>query len=291
MNLQFRQQRTIRKSTKVSGFGYWSGLDVEVEFRPASVDSGIRFFRSDLAGQPEIAARVFNRVDAIRRTSLASKNACVELVEHIMAALAGLKIDNCDIWVNRGEMPGCDGSSLAFIEKLNEAGILEQNAINPIIVVEKPIKVSYGNSWISAEPNDHSALSVSYELDYKIGSIGRQFFQLDVTEESFQSELAAARTFVLKEEADKLHAQGLAKHVTYKDVLVFDENGPIENQLRFEDECVRHKTLDVVGDLAICGCDIVGKITAYRSGHALNGKLVQELITNCQIVSPEKRAA
>jgi UDP-3-O-acyl N-acetylglucosamine deacetylase len=274
-----RPQRTLRQSVAVRGFGYWSGEDVCVEFRPADPGTGIVFVRGDLDPPVRIPACVDQRIDVPRRTVLAAGGATVEMVEHVMAACGGLWIDNCEIWVDRAEMPGCDGSSLPFVEALLEAGVVEQPALRRQLVVRRVVRVGDDEAWIEARPPDHYGLSVFYGLDYGADNpIGRQGIELAVTPESFRFCLAPARTFLLQEEAEWLRNQGLGERVSYRDVLVFDERGPKHNPLRFPDECVRHKTMDLIGDLALAGCELVGRFLAYRSGHRLNAELVRALL-------------
>lgn len=281
INRNSRQQRTIARSTKVEGFGFWSGLDNIVEFRPAAPNAGITFVRADLAGQPRIAANIKNQCDALRRTTLVAGFASVEMVEHLMAALAGLQIDNCEVWVTRAELPGLDGSSIAFVDAILQAGTVVQQENRARILIDESIRIGDDKSWIEAHPASEKAqnsLTISYELDYpQQTQIGQQHIQLEITPASFREELAGARTFLLQHEADWLRDQGIGRRVTYRDVLVFGEQGLIDNNLHFDNECVRHKALDVLGDLALIGCDIVGTIKAHRSGHILNAAMVSEL--------------
>jgi UDP-3-O-[3-hydroxymyristoyl] N-acetylglucosamine deacetylase len=287
-----RQQCTIAKPASIEGFGYWSGQDVRVEFRPAPVDTGVVFVRDDLDRPVRIPALVANRVETPRRTTLRSGSASVEMVEHIMAALAGLRVDNCEVWVNAPEMPGCDGSSLPFVEVLTAAGMTVQDAPRAAIIVQEVTRLGSGDSWIEARPSNYAGMSLKFHLDYGTGNaIGRQTLTLPVTADSFRRELAPSRTFMLKSEADWLLAQGLGGRATLKDLLIFDQEGPIENELRFRDECVRHKALDLVGDLALAGCDLVGHFVAYRSGHRLNAELVRILMTEGDVVGGWKRSA
>ncbi len=278
-----RKQRTIAQPAKVEGFGYWSGRDVTVEFRPAPADTGIVFVRHDLADCPRIPAHVRHRVEIPRRTTLRVQEAGVEMVEHVMAALAGLRIDNCEIWVDQPEMPGCDGSSQAFVEALDAAGIVVQDAPRRQLVIRRVLRVGNKDSWVEARPILGDQCSLKYHLDYGPDSpIGRQTFCYTATPQAFRRELAASRTFILKQEADWLLSQGLGRRTTCRDLLIFAEQGPLENPLRFPDECVRHKVLDMVGDLALAGCDFVGQLVGYRSGHRLSAELVVTLLAELE---------
>lgn len=287
-----RRQQTIARPAVVEGFGYWSGQDVRVEFRPAAADAGVTFVRGDLARPVRIRGVVSNRVETPRRTTLRFGGASVEMVEHIMAALGGLGIDNCEVWVNASEMPGLDGSSLPYVNALTAAGVVEQNVTRPTLVVREVTRLGNDESWVEARPGTSSGLTLKFHLDYGAGNaIGRQTLSLPVTVDSFRRELAPSRTFMLKAEADWLRAQGLGRRASLKDLLVFDADGPIENELRFRDECVRHKALDLIGDLSLAGCDLVAHIIAYRSGHRLNAELVRVLLTEGDMVGGFKRSA
>ena len=273
-----RHQRSIARTVSVEGFGYWSGEDVRAEFRPAPPGTGIVFVRGDLSSPVRIPAELANRIDVPRRTVLSRGGVTVEMVEHMLAACAGTWVDNCEIWVDRPEMPGSDGSSLPFVEALLDAGVVEQDADRQQQVIDRVIRVGDDHAWIEARPPDHLGLSLLYGLDYGAGNaIGCQDIELAVTPDSFRYRLAPARTFLLLEEAEWLRSRGLGRRVSYRDVLVFDGQGPIRNSLRFPDECVRHKALDLIGDLALAGRDFVGRFVAYRSGHRLNAELVRVL--------------
>ncbi|HEX4150063.1 MAG TPA: UDP-3-O-acyl-N-acetylglucosamine deacetylase [Pirellulales bacterium] len=287
-----RQQRTISRPVAVEGFGYWSGRDVRVEFRPAPADTGIVFVRTDLEQPARIRATVANRIETPRRTTLRSGGASVEMVEHVMAALGGLQVDNCEVWATAAEMPGCDGSSLPYVEALNEAGFVVQNAARRTLVVREVTRLGSEDCFVEARPGSNWGTSLKYHLDYGPGSsIGRQTLTLPVTPDSFRRELAPSRTFMLKSEADWLLAQGLGSRVTTQDLLVFDAQGPIDNSLRFHDECVRHKALDLIGDLTLAGCDLIGHFVAYRSGHRLNADLVRILLAEGEVVGGRRRSA
>ena len=286
-----RKQRTIRQPASVFGFGFWSGRDVHLEFRPAELDSGITFVRKD-AEAARIKAVVANRIETPRRTTLSCGRARVEMVEHVMAAFAGLRIDNCEVWVDEAEMPGCDGSSLPFVEVLARAGVIEQPAPRPQLIVRNVTRLGNADAWIEARPTAGGVLNLKYRLDDGSGNaIGRQSLQLAITPDVFRRELAAARTFVLAEEAQWLISRGLGTRATPQNVLVFDNDGPVENELRFRDECVRHKVLDLLGDLALAGCDLVGQFVAHRSGHRLNAELVKALLIEEEIIEGRRRSA
>ena len=286
-----RQQSTLVDCATVSGFGYWSGEDVRLEFRPAAVNTGITFVREDLPGAPRIPARVHLRDDKPRRTNLEFDSHCVEMVEHVMAALAGLQIDNCEVWTTASEMPGCDGSSLPFAKALKAAGRQLLSAPQPRFVVSEVVRVGDHESWLEARPASQG-MTVEYHLDYgQDSSLTAQSACQLVNSSSFLETLAPARTFVLQHEADHLRSLGLGLRVTSQDLLVFGPDGPIENHLRFADECARHKALDMVGDMALCGVELVGHFIAHRSGHRLNAELGSRLRELYETTSSEQRIA
>jgi UDP-3-O-acyl-N-acetylglucosamine deacetylase len=190
-----------------------------------------------------------------------------------------MRVDNCEVWVDAAEMPGCDGSAAAFVEAIEAAGIDEQRRPVRQIVVERAVRVGDGARWIEAQPPRSAGLSVSFELDYGAGTaIGRQTYALDITPASFRRELAACRTFIPQETAQNMLAQGLGQRVTPRDLLIFGPHGPIDNELRYPDECVRHKLLDVVGDLALTGCEVIGHVVAHCCGHQLHAELAKKLL-------------
>jgi len=283
----FRKQQTIAKTAVVNGFGYWSGDDVRVEFRPAEPDTGIVFVRSDLEPARFIPARVENRVEVPRRTSLRVDKANVEMVEHIMASLAGLQVDNCQIWVDQPEMPGCDGSSSIFVETIMAAGIVEQDAPRLQLHIDQTFRVGTDQSWIEAKPSrppekltePSTGISIECRIDFdQSKAIGCQTIALEINPETFCQELAPARTFLCEKEAKQMQDSGIGTRTTYQDLLIFNDVGPIENELRYEDECVRHKGLDLVGDLALAGCDLIGHFVTCCAGHRLSVELVRKIL-------------
>ena len=265
---------------------------MRVEFRPAAADAGIVFVRDDVKGCPRIPATIEHRVEIPRRTALCCGQVGVEMIEHIMAALAGLQIDNCELWVNQPEMPGCDGSSLPFVDMLRSAGVVEQNAARRRQVIRRVIHLGNAESWIEARPCSSGKTVLRYELDYGSGNpIGRQSLEVSLSPRHFHINLAPSRTFMLESEAEAMKARGLGQRATCKDLLVFGSRGPIDNQLRFPDECVRHKMVDMVGDLALAGCDLIGRFIAFRSGHRLNAELVRAILAQGELQEGAKRCA
>jgi UDP-3-O-acyl N-acetylglucosamine deacetylase len=273
------RQRTIQETAALEGRGYLTGVDVKIVFCPAEPDTGVVFIRTDLPDQPEIPAHINFVIPRQRRTSIGIGDAVIEMIEHVMAALTGLGIDNCRVEMNAPETPGCDGSSRAFVDALNRAGIVEQDAPARIWKIDRALTVTEGGMTISAMPSPDSSFKLNYTLDYaNHPAIGRQVHDFELHENSFEQELSAARTFVLESEAEQLKAAGIGRHCTTSDLLIFGEKGPIENSLRFENEPVRHKMLDVIGDLRLLGCRIEGQIIAHKSGHNLNAELVRAML-------------
>jgi UDP-3-O-[3-hydroxymyristoyl] N-acetylglucosamine deacetylase / 3-hydroxyacyl-[acyl-carrier-protein] dehydratase len=275
-----RRQRTIARPTEVRGVGFFHGEDVTVRFHPAEPDAGIVFERADLPGRPRIPARLDSVVPSQRRTTIRSGDASVEMIEHVMAALAGLQVDNAVVEIDAGECPGCDGSSRAFVEALDGVGIVEQDRARPALVVEESLTIREGDAVLAIHPpGPAGGLTLSYHLDYGRGApIPPQSYCVGLSAASFRDELSASRTFLLEAEAAALRAAGIGVRTTEADLLLFGRDGVIGNALRYPDECARHKVLDMVGDLALLGADLHGFVVAYRSGHHTNAALGRRLL-------------
>jgi UDP-3-O-acyl N-acetylglucosamine deacetylase len=243
------------------------------------------FVRTDLRPAVSIPARVDQVSGTHRRTTLGRMPAQIGLVEHVLAALAGMRIDNCVVQVNAPEPPGLDGSARGFVELLRRAGTVLQPGRRAVWSVTAPVIVKDAGASLSLYPGEEN-LRISYILDYGPGSpIGRQAHTQTITPERFATALASCRTFLLEAEALELRRQGLGARTTAADLLVFGKHGPIGNRLRFADEPARHKILDLLGDLALFGHDLRGHVVAYRSGHPLNvqlaGVLARRLNGSC----------
>jgi UDP-3-O-[3-hydroxymyristoyl] N-acetylglucosamine deacetylase/3-hydroxyacyl-[acyl-carrier-protein] dehydratase len=274
-----RPQRTIARETELRGVGFLFGSDVTMRFRPAGADHGVVFVRADLPQRPSVRAHIRNVIPRQRRTTIQEGAATVEMIEHVMAALAGLRIDNCSIEIDAPEVPGCDGSSRAFVEALGRAGAVELDRERPTLVIDRPVAVREGPAVLAAHPGTGAGLLLGYHLDYGRSSpIGAQSLFVDVSPETFRDELSTSRTFLLEAEAEALRAAGIGARTTPSDLLIFGPEGVIGNTLRYPDECVRHKILDMVGDLALLEHDIHGHVVAHRSGHQLNAALVRTLL-------------
>jgi UDP-3-O-acyl N-acetylglucosamine deacetylase len=262
----------------VRGVGFITSTPVRARFLPAPADAGIVFVRVDLTGRPTVPAVAAAVTGTARRTTLGPPPHGITLVEHLLAALAGLRVDNCTVELDGPEPPGLDGSAAGFVQAIQSAGITLQTARRPLYTVTDPVIVSAGGATIGLHPADGPGLRASYLLDYGVfGPIPRQAHTLDVRPENFVPEVASCRTFLTEDEARALRAQGVGAHLTAADVVVFGPRGPIDNTLRFADEPARHKVLDLLGDLSLCGFDLAGHLVAYRSGHALNVELARRL--------------
>ncbi len=303
----YRHQRTIRHPAEVWGVGYLTGATVRLRFVPAPPSTGIVFVRTDLRPPLYLPAHVERVTGTQRRTTLGHSSGQVGLVEHVLAALAGLRIDNCHIELNAPEPPGLDGSARDFTAALLDAGICLQAARRPIYGVERSVVLKARGVTLALHPplsqpmtatqaidsESSQVLYLSYFLDYGLASpIVRQIHTQALTPASFAQELAACRTFILEEEAAELRRLGLGARTSVSDLLVFGPRGPIDNTLRFANEPARHKVLDLVGDLSLLGADLCGHIVAYRSGHPLNVEMVRHLYRTLHPVAvPERQAA
>jgi UDP-3-O-acyl-N-acetylglucosamine deacetylase len=265
----------------VPGVGFITGARVAARFLPAPAHAGVIFRRTDLPGSPEVAARAESVTSTKRRTTLGPPETGVTLVEHVLASLSGLRIDNCVVELDGPEPPGLDGSAGRFVQALAAVGAVRQPARRPIYAVAGPVVVRAPGATLALHPPAEpgaTELRASYRLDYGPGApLAPQAVTLSITPATFAAGLANCRTFLTESEAAALRAQGVGRHLGPADLLVFGPRGPIENRARFADEPARHKLLDLVGDLALCGFDLAGHVVAYRSGHSLNVELALEL--------------
>ena len=270
------RQKTIQSAVTVEGLGLFTGQPCTLRFVPAEEDTGIVFVRED--DPAPIAASVANVADRDRRTSLEQDGVVVETVEHVLAAVAGMGIDNVRVELSGDETPSSDGSPLPFVEALQQAGFEEQEADQEAFIIREPVAVSEGEAMLAALPGPTDCLDILYDLDYsQVPSVGRQVLAFRLDKDDFASQLGSARTFSLEAEAKVMQDHGIGTHLTPRDVLIMGDDGPIDNTLRFDDEHVRHKIVDVIGDLALLGRRLRGRIVAYKSGHDLNHQLVQKL--------------
>ncbi len=276
-------QKTIKTEAKINGRGLFGGKEAKVVFRPAPADSGITFVRTDVPEPVRISATPSNLAERSRRTTIKKGTVSIETIEHCMAAIKGLEIDNLIIEVNGPELPAPDCSCAEYFKLLQRTGVVEQNTNRKEYVINKPITITSGDASIYALPHSDDSCSITYDLDYGGHTgIGRQIFSCRLSPESFETNLAPARTFLLEAEAKQFQARGMGTHIGPRDLLVINSDGPIKNNYRFPNECVRHKIVDLIGDLGLVGRAIRGRVVAYKSGHSLNQQLAKKLYEAAQ---------
>lgn len=280
-----RPQRTLSKEVLYSGVGIHTGKEVTIRFCPACEDSGIVFQRIDLPGKPTIPAAIEYVQDTSRSTMIGVGSCSVQTVEHVLAALSAFQIDNLCVQVTAGEPPIADGSSDIFVKLIEEAGIVEQSGEKFVFELKEPLHFSHGNTHLVALPSHD--YRISYTLHYPHTTVIRsQYFSTPITEHTFKKEIAPCRTFALYEEITTLMERGLIRGgslenaVVIKDDVVFSKEG-----LRFPDEMVRHKVLDLVGDLSLVGFPFHAHIIAIRSGHATNVALGKAIVKHRELFS------
>jgi len=270
-------QRTVAKRVSCTGVGLHSGKPATLTLAPAAADAGVSFVRMDLG--VEIPARNEFVADTTLSTNLANGAARVHTVEHVMAALHGMGIDNCRVEVDGPEIPILDGSAAPFVCLIQEAGIQVQRAGKRWLVIEEPIEVRDGDKLARLEPAD--SFSVEFTADFDHPLITNQAFRSTVNDRTFEREIARARTFCFRRDIERMQAAGLAKGGSLANAIVVDEFSILNPEgLRFPDEFARHKVLDAVGDLALFGLPVLGALTAVKSGHALNQGLVKKVLAN-----------
>jgi len=260
-------QRTLRRSISCAGIGLHSGNKVTLSLKPAPSDFGIRFRRTDLGGV-EIPAKVHHLAGINYATGLSRDAGTVDTVEHLLAALVSLGIDNVIVELNHPEVPIMDGSAAPFVYLINEAGVKRLASPRRYLKVLRPISLSRGDKRIALYPSEH--FKVTYSIAFEHPLLRHQSRTMRINEESFVEEIAPARTFGFLKEVEMLRQQGLALGGSLENAVVIGDTGVLNNALRFEDECVRHKMLDVIGDLALVGHPIIGHLVAHRGGHALH---------------------
>ncbi|HZI82179.1 MAG TPA: UDP-3-O-acyl-N-acetylglucosamine deacetylase [Vicinamibacterales bacterium] len=268
-------QRTLRRATSCAGIGLHSGSKVTLSLRPAPADFGIRFRRADLGGL-EVPATADHVGGINYATGLARDAVKVDTVEHLLAALVSLGVDNAVVELNSPEVPIMDGSAAPFIYLIQEAGVRALNAPRKYLKVLRPIALSRGDKRIALYPSDH--FKVTYSIAYDHPLLRHQSRTMRITETSFVEEIAAARTFTFLKEVEQLRKQGLALGGSLENAIVVGETGVLNNALRFDDEFVRHKILDVIGDMALLGHPIIGHLVAHRGGHGLHTAFAAQVL-------------
>ena len=274
------RQRTIGRAVSYTGTALHSGAETTVEFRPASANTGIRFVRGDLPGRPVIRVCAENaRYDptASRRTILANGNAEVHTVEHLLATVMGLGIDNVEIEVNGQEAAEpFDGSASPFVKMFEEAGVVEQDALREYFKVTRSF--SYRKDDVELHAVPHAGLRISFTIQYDNPHVGTQYASFDLDPEVFVSQVAPARTFVLFKDVEPLRQMGMIKGGSLENAVVIQDDGIMNKEpLRFTDEFVRHKILDLLGDIGLIGRPVLGHIIAVRSGHEANVAFIRML--------------
>jgi UDP-3-O-[3-hydroxymyristoyl] N-acetylglucosamine deacetylase len=262
-----KAQRTLRRSISCAGIGLHSGKKVTLSLKPALVDTGIRFRRCDLGGL-EVPATVKHVGGINYATGLTRDAVKVDTVEHLLAALVSLGIDNVILELNSPEVPIMDGSASRFIELIQQAGVRQLGAPRRYLKVLRPLSLSRGEKSIAIYPSDQFRVTYSIAFDHPL--LQHQAMTLEINESTFVEEIAPARTFTFLKEVEMLRQQGLALGGSLENAIVIGETGVLNGRLRFEDEFVRHKILDVIGDMALVGYPLVGHLVAHRGGHALH---------------------
>src|SRR6187551_2462110 len=270
-----KAQRTLRRSISCAGIGLHSGKKVTLSLKPAPADSGIRFRRCDLGGL-EVPATVKHVGGINYATGLARDAVRVDTVEHLLAALVSLGIDNAIVELNSPEVPIMDGSAAPFIYLIQEAGVKPLPAARRFMKILRPIALSHGDKRIALYPSDH--FKVTYSIAYDHPLLRQQSRTIRVTEAVFIDDIAPARTFTFLKEVEQLRQHGLALGGSLENAVVIGDTGVLNNGLRFDDEFVRHKILDVIGDMALVGHPIIGHLVAHRGGHALHTAFAAQVL-------------
>ena len=272
-------QYTLKRSVSCRGIGLHTGKNVNLTIRPASENSGICFYRSDLSSRPSVPARVEQIVDTTLATTIGMGDTRISTTEHLMAALRSAGIDNADIDIDCHEVPIMDGSAGPFVRLLKRGGRKKQSAYRKMMRITKPISFKMGEKSIRIEPYNGFKITARIHFDDEL--IQEQSCSVEITRERFEREIARARTFGYVEQVEELWRNGLALGGTLKNVIAihWDRRSILnEEGLRFNDEFIRHKILDTVGDLALLGCPLLGHVVADRSGHALHHGLMQAIV-------------
>jgi UDP-3-O-[3-hydroxymyristoyl] N-acetylglucosamine deacetylase len=269
-------QHTIRKTVSFAGVGLHSGKTVKLYIKPAGASTGIRFVRTDLGRKVMIPATLYRVTDTSLATTLAKDDVTVSTTEHLLAALAGMGIDNAVIELDNDEVPIMDGSAAPFVHVLTKVGRKRQKAARFLLKITRKIEVRNGDSVILIEP--HDGFRVSGEIDFEHHLVRRQKFSVEVDSQTFIKEIASARTFGFLHEVEYLRQNGKALGGSLDNAIVIDRSEILNMEgLRFSNEFVRHKLLDLIGDLALLGCPVLGHITAIKSGHAQHLQLMKEI--------------
>ncbi|WP_029910902.1 UDP-3-O-acyl-N-acetylglucosamine deacetylase [Pelobacter seleniigenes] len=272
-------QKTIDKTTTISGIGLHSGARIDMKLRPATENTGIIFHRLDSERVIDIKACAENVVDTRLATVIGRDGVSVSTIEHFMAALAALGIDNLHIDINGPEVPVLDGSAAPFIREIQQAGVRTLHSSRKFIAIRKPLEIIEGEKRISIIPSRF--FRISFDIAFDHPAISVQHYSMKFTTENFCKEVASARTFGFLHEVEYLKANGLARGGSLENAVVIDDNGVMNPEgLRFQNEFVRHKVLDSFGDFSLLGAPLLGHIRAFKAGHDLNAKMVRKIKEN-----------
>jgi UDP-3-O-[3-hydroxymyristoyl] N-acetylglucosamine deacetylase len=272
-------QRTLSKNVRFSGIGLHSGKTVHLKLKPAPINHGIKFIRKDLPDDPTIPARFNCVVDTSLATVIGSDGVIVSTIEHLMACLAGLSIDNALVELDSYEVPVMDGSAGPFTRMIVEAGIREQEAARHFFVLKEPIELEQDGKFVGAYPD--TTFKITCNIDFEHPLIRKQSCSIEVVDHIFESEISSARTFGFLHEVEYMKRYGLARGGSLDNAVVIDENDILnEDGLRYRDEFVRHKLLDCIGDFSLLGMPILAHIVTNKSGHAFNHAFLENFINN-----------
>jgi len=269
------QRKTISTNVSISGIGLHSGIYTTLELRPAPAGSGLTFVRADLDGL-RIPALQASTTALDHATTVGKDDVAVGTVEHILSAIMACELTDLDIHIDGPEVPIVDGSALPFMHLIDAAGVRALGAEVPLLRLREPIEVVEDGKSIRMLPSNR--LVLKYKIDFNHPAIGKQTFHFDYQHDNFLRKIAPARTFGFVRDVEKLRAAGLARGGSVENCIVLDEKEVINGPLRFRDEFVRHKILDLLGDLALIGRPIAGEITAHRAGHALHSRFVAKVL-------------
>ena len=277
------RQRTLKNIIRATGVGLHTGAKVHLTLRPAAADTGIVFRRIDLAQPVDIKAEPYAVGDTRLSSCLERDGVRVSTVEHLMSAFAGLGVDNAYVDVAGPEVPIMDGSAGPFVFLLQSAGIEEQNAPKTFIRILRAVEVEDGDKWVRFEPHNGFKLTLSIDFDHPVIEKVRQSVTVDFSDTSYVREVARARTFGFMQDVETMRAQGLALGGSLDNAIVMDEYRVLNTDgLRYEDEFVKHKVLDAIGDLYLLGHPLIGAFAGHKSGHALNNQLLRCLLEERQ---------
>jgi UDP-3-O-[3-hydroxymyristoyl] N-acetylglucosamine deacetylase len=271
----FVQRKTINTTVSITGIGLHSGIYTTVELQPARAGSGITFVRSDLH-RLRIPALQASTTALDHATTVGKDDVQVGTVEHLLSALMACGITDVDIHIDGPEVPIIDGSAVPFMHLIDAAGVRDLGTEIPVLRLRQPVEIVEGDKSIRITPSNR--LIIKYKIDFDHPVIGRESFHFDFGHDSFLRKIAPARTFGFMRDVEKLRAAGLARGGSVENAVVLDDRRVVNGPLRFKDEFVRHKILDLVGDLALIGRPVVGEITAYKAGHAMHSRFVAAIL-------------